>query len=216
MTSGAAQALDALRRSPDSTDKGAKFEQLCGGFLEAMYGATDIRPVVPDLGVDRLFTDDQGNTVAAQMKCYAPGHTVKMSDVNNFITEATKHKATALVLLITSDLSRHAAEKVADYGITVHGFDDLVTVDCWTPTPVGVEPPLTMRPHQQAAFDAAMAATESRAQIIMLCRTGKSLVEAEEPRNRHLRRDEVHLHEDVPANPCTAVTPGQPQSATWL
>jgi superfamily II DNA or RNA helicase len=179
MASASAQALDALRRSPDGPAKGTQFEHLSEGFLRAMYGATDIRPVVPDLGVDRLFTDDQGNTVAAQMKCYASGHTVKMSDVNNFITEASKHKATALVLLVTSDLSRHAAARAADYGITVHGFDDLVSVDCWTPDPVGVEPPLVMRPHQQAAFDAAMAATDARGQIIMPCRTGKSLVEAE-------------------------------------
>lgn len=179
VASPAARALDSLRRSEDSADKGAQFERLAEDFLRAVYGATDIRAVVPDLGVDRLFADDQGNTVAAQMKCFAPGRTVKMSEVNNFITEAHKHKGTALVLLVTSDLSHNAAKKAADYGITVHGFDDLVTVDCWTPAPVGVEPALVMRPHQQAAFDAAMRATDPRGQIIMPCRTGKSLVEAE-------------------------------------
>ena len=175
---GGSSALDVLRRRKDAS-KGTEFESFAEEFLRVRFGATDIRRQFPDLGVDRLFTDRDGRSVAVQMKAYNPERTVPYGELTKFIAAADTEDADFLVLLTTTDLiSRHAVKVVHDRSIVVIGYDDLMEVDCWEPRRVRVPLPQEPFDFQREAIGAALADVE-RGQIIMPTGSGKSLVEAE-------------------------------------
>jgi superfamily II DNA or RNA helicase len=174
-------ALDALRTHPDPAHKGREFERLAERYLHVAYLASNVHRPDQDLGVDRLFIDQAGRLCAAQMKCYAPNQSVKYHHINNFVRQARAEGAEVLVLLTTGPLSPNAAKVIEAEGIIVHGYEALAAADCWDDQAlVGQRlEPLAMRPHQQVAYQAARAMPGVRGQVIMPCRTGKSLVEAE-------------------------------------
>lgn len=175
----ATSPLDGLRRRADA-GKGAEFERLAERFLVVRFGASGIRRQIPDLGVDRLFTDRDGRSVAVQMKAYAPTRTVTYADLTKFIAAADTEDVDYLVLLTTSDrISRHAMKVINARGIVVFGFENLIEVDCWAPlAPATPPPPLEPFDFQREAIAAALTDVE-RGQIIMPTGSGKSLVEAE-------------------------------------
>lgn len=170
--------LDVLRRRTDSA-KGVEFERLAERFLAVRFAATSIRQQVPDLGVDRLFIDQDGRSVAVQMKAYGPERTVAYGELTKFIAAADTEDVDYLVLLTTTDLiSRHAMKVVHDRSIVVIGYDDLIAVDCWELRPATIPPQQEPFDFQREAIAAALADVE-RGQIIMPTGSGKSLVEAE-------------------------------------
>ena len=182
----AANRLDVLRRRSDAA-KGIEFESLAEEFLRVRFGATHIRRQIPDLGVDRIFTDRDGRSVAVQMKAYAPSRTVAYGDLTKFIAAADTETVDYLVLLTTSDMVSRNAMKVVHAGdIVVIGYDDLIAVDCWEQRPARVPPPQEPFDFQREAIAAALTDVE-RGQIIMPTGSGKSLVEAESRQGPRLR-----------------------------
>ena len=171
--------LDELRRRTDSA-KGTEFEKLAEGYLREIFGATDIRPQVPDLGVDRIFEDASGRTHTVQMKCYAPDRAVSMRDMTQFVEASKGERPASLILLHTSRISANAMKVVRSHSITVVGYDDLIEVGCWTGSapvlPVPLDP--SSRYYTQEAIDAALREVE-RGQVILPTGSGKTLIQAE-------------------------------------
>lgn len=189
--------LEALLGSVERDGRG--FELLCRWFLEndpefqteyeRVWLWTDWPGCWgPDRGIDLIAQTFTGRVDAVQAKNYGPDHTVTKRDIDTFLSESNRAGIGARMLVASTD-------KVARSAREVMGEQEKPVSTCllsrlrespvqWSaslaelaPAPLPAAAP---RDHQLLALDAIerWATTEgSRAQVIMACGTGKSLVE---------------------------------------
>ena len=141
----------------------------------------------PDRGIDLIAEAHDGALVAAQAKNYGDRHSITKRDIDTFLSESNR-------AVIASRLLIASTNRVAPSAVDVMAAQEKPVRTCllarleaspvtWPQTVSDLQPaPLakhSARPHQVGALDAIArwAQTDgSRAQVIMACGTGKSLV----------------------------------------
>jgi len=192
-----ASRLDCLLGSLDRD--GRAFELLCRWFLQndpefrAEYEQVWLWAEWPgrwgpDRGIDLVARTFGGRTDAVQAKHYGLMHTVTKRDIDTFLSESNRVGIDARLLIASTDkLARSARDVMADQEKPVSTclrsrmHESAVQ---WPATIAELAPvvPAAARPreHQLTALDAIdrwARGGGSRAQVIMACGTGKSLVE---------------------------------------
>lgn len=140
-----------------------------------------------DRGIDLIAETHEGLLVAVQAKNYAERHTVTKRDLDTFLSESNRPKISGRLLIATTDRVASSARDVMaaqEKPVGTCLFRRLLTSPVrWPAALADLEPqaPDTHepKPHQTEALDAIRrwAATGSpRAQVVMACGTGKTLV----------------------------------------
>jgi superfamily II DNA or RNA helicase len=189
--------LEALLSSLERDGRG--FELLCRWFLEndPEFRAEYERVWLwadwpgrwgPDRGIDLVAQTVSGRVDAVQAKNYGPDHTVTKRDIDTFLSESNRAGIGARLLIASTDkVARSAREVMGEQEKPVSTCLLSRLLDSPVPWPASLAelapaplPAATPRDHQLLALDAIerWAKTDgSRAQVIMACGTGKSLVE---------------------------------------
>ena len=203
MSDGFQRALDHIRSTAGTEAvKGRLFERLMKRYfiLDPVYrdrftrvwlwsewAATHPDFDGGDTGVDLVAEEREGGYCAIQCKCYAPGTKISKAHLDSFIAASARDPFTARIVVDTGDEWGPNAVKTIVHlkpACSVLRFGDLASRPFDWPDLVRGEPedlslrrqPFSLRPHQQAAFDAAMAGFEEhdRGKLIMACGTGKT------------------------------------------
>ena len=184
------------------TELGARFERFIREYLLSDFFAYKFSDVwlwndCPythghDIGIDLVARDTFGDFHAVQCKCYAPGTSVSMEDVSQFLAASGKtfvvdskpKQFVSRIFVSTSDsFSSNAEEAIQDQNppVTRIGLADLRQ----SITDAGffdfeknkaVVKKLEERPHQTAAIKDVLDGFKDadRGQLIMACGTGKT------------------------------------------
>lgn len=179
-------------------EKGDRFEELSKWFLEndpvykhlftAVYKWREWprRWSDADNGIDLIGEAFDGAIWAIQSKGYAPSSQLRKSDIDSFLSEATRPLISNL-LLITSQttvgpkvrLLLAETEKPAEW-ITAEDLRsrEVVWPEKFTELTPAIRPAKTPRPHQELAVKAITQgfSSEDRGQAIMACGTGKTFM----------------------------------------
>jgi superfamily II DNA or RNA helicase len=189
--------LELLLSSLDREGRG--FEVLCRWFLQndpefrAEYEQVWLWADWPgrwgpDRGIDLLARTFAGDIVAVQVKNYSQAHTITKRDLDTFLSESNRAGVSARLLIASTDKLAHAAREVMaeqEKPVSTCLLSRMRASSVQWPASIvalapAVPPPAMPREHQLQALDAIdiwARGTSSRAQVIMACGTGKTLVE---------------------------------------
>ncbi len=184
--------------SADSYERGKQFERVCKWFLETDPRYSNRLAKVwlwddwphrwgPDCGIDLVAEDTEGNTWAIQAKCYDEEHVVSKGDVDKFLSESVHKLIDNRLLIATTDRLGANARRVIRQQNDVIPVNELLLCDLeaapvvWPSHPGRLtagkpRKPQTPRPHQKKAIRDVVDNLNGRAQLIMACGTGKTLV----------------------------------------
>jgi superfamily II DNA or RNA helicase len=189
-------SFDALLAQLDTG--GRDFERLAGWFLvnDPEYAAIFERVWAwndwpgcwgPDKGIDLIGRTSDGRIVAIQAKNYAERYSITKHDVDTFLSESARAEIDERLLIATTD-------RVAPTAIEVMEGQEKKVSRClrtrladarlqWPVSPAellsgGREPQKNPRPHQDEAIARIREelGARDRAQVVMACGTGKTLV----------------------------------------
>ena len=172
------------------TDKhtyGKKFEQLIKDYFNIRMDSClmwrDYAKInklkLTDTGIDLVAT--QGNIKwAIQVKGWNKDSTIRMEDLGTFFMTAEAHKIKNKILVYTGGIiSQNLLDKLEETGTRVIRRSDLeaAPIEWNIEKPTIVQPPLTLKPHQDKAVEAVQKGLKNsdRGQLIMACGTGKTL-----------------------------------------
>ncbi|MBS1892434.1 MAG: DEAD/DEAH box helicase family protein [Actinobacteria bacterium] len=141
----------------------------------------------PDCGIDLVAELQTGELIAVQAKALAPDHAIRKREIDSFLSESGQERFEARLLIATTDrigkyarrVMREQEKPVEFLGRSALGKES----DAW-PASIGKleaqEPvrSLDLRRHQRVALDAAADSLKDgeRAQVVMACGSGKTLV----------------------------------------
>jgi predicted helicase len=140
-----------------------------------------------DKGIDLVAETRDGRVVAIQAKNYGAAHSITKRDVDTFLSESSRAVISSRLLVATTDRVAASAREVMRHQEKPVSTALLATLQAspvvW-PTSIGELAPMrppraTPREHQQealAAIEAWVDSGDPRAQVVMACGTGKSLV----------------------------------------
>ncbi len=182
----------------DPHERGKQFERVCKWFLETDPRYSNRLAKVwlwddwphrwgRDCGIDLVAEDTEGNTWAIQAKCYDEEHVVSKSDVDKFLSESVHPLIDNRLLIATTDRLGANARRVIRQQNDVIPVNELLLCDLeaapvvWPSHPGRLtagkpRKPQTPRPHQKKAIRDVVDNLNGRAQLIMACGTGKTLV----------------------------------------
>ena len=195
------QLLEEFDASAKTTAaKGRRFEEFCLDYFQtdpiwverfdAVWPWMDWpgRESEADAGVDLVArergTDDQ---VAIQCKFYSPTASLSWTGVSTFVGMLGRPQFTSGMIVSTAgsespkvevNLERHAKAttiwRVDDFERSAIDWDQFTLS---SPSQLRIRPPLTLRPHQEAAITDVIVGFKKadRGQLIMACGTGKTL-----------------------------------------
>ncbi len=140
-----------------------------------------------DIGIDLVAEERGGGFCAIQCKCHAPNTRIAKAHLDSFISASARPPFTARLVVDTgADWGPNAVKTVAwlEPGCQILRFADLAERCIDWPDLAREEPealsirrePFRLRPHQQAAHDAAVSGLgdHDRGKLIMACGTGKT------------------------------------------
>nr|WP_289011787.1 type ISP restriction/modification enzyme [uncultured Candidatus Microthrix sp.] len=195
------QLLEEFDASAKTTAaKGRRFEEFCLDYFQtdpiwkerfdAVWPWMDWpgRESEADAGVD-LVAREKGtdDLVAIQCKFYSPTASLSWTGVSTFVGMLGRPEFTSGMIVSTAgsespkvevNLERHAKAttiwRVDDFERSAIDWDQFTLS---SPSQLRIRPPLTLRPHQEAAIAEVVAGFEEsdRGQLIMACGTGKTL-----------------------------------------
>ena len=195
------QLLEEFDESAKTTAaKGRRFEEFCLDYFQtdpiwverfdAVWPWMDWpgRESEADAGVD-LVARERGtdDLVAIQCKFYSPTASLSWTGVSTFVGMLGRPQFTSGMIVSTAgsespkvevNLERHAKAttiwRVDDFERSAIDWDQFTLS---SPSQLRIRPPLTLRPHQEAAIADVIAGFEEsdRGQLIMACGTGKTL-----------------------------------------
>jgi predicted helicase len=183
-----------------TTAKGTRFEQFCRAYFQTdpiwvehfdeVWSWMDWpgREGASDSGID-LVAQERGtdNLVAIQCKFYAPTATLSWTNVSTFVGMLGQPEFASGMIVSTAgsesskvevNLDKHAKDttiwRVDDFERSAIDWDQFTLS---SPSQLRIRPPLTLRPHQEAAVADVTDGFKSaeRGQLIMACGTGKTL-----------------------------------------
>jgi superfamily II DNA or RNA helicase len=189
-------SFDALLAQLDTG--GRDFERLAGWFLlnDPEYAAIFEQVWAwkdwpgcwgPDKGIDLIGSTRDGRIVAIQAKNYAERHSITKHDIDTFLSESARAEIDERLLFATTD-------RVAPTAVEVMDGQEKKVSRClrtrladarlqWPTSPAellsgGREPQKVPRAHQEEAIGRIREELRARdrAQIVMACGTGKTLV----------------------------------------
>ncbi len=195
------QLLEEFDASAKTTAaKGRRFEEFCLDYFQTDPIWTERFDAVwpwmewpgreseADAGVD-LVARERGtdDLVAIQCKFYSPTASLSWTGVSTFVGMLGRPQFTSGMIVSTAgsespkvevNLERHAKAttiwRVDDFERSAIDWDQFTLS---SPSQLRIRPPLTLRPHQEAAIIDVIAGFEAaeRGQLIMACGTGKTL-----------------------------------------
>nr|WP_287374436.1 DEAD/DEAH box helicase family protein [Candidatus Microthrix sp.] len=195
------QLLEEFDESAKTTAaKGRRFEEFCLDYFQtdpiwverfdAVWPWMDWpgRESEADAGVD-LVARERGtdDLVAIQCKFYSPTASLSWTGVSTFVGMLGRPQFTSGMIVSTAgsespkvevNLERHAKAttiwRVDDFERSAIDWDQFTLS---SPSQLRIRPPLTLRPHQEAAITDVIAGFKKadRGQLIMACGTGKTL-----------------------------------------
>ena len=195
------QLLEEFDASAKTTAaKGNRFEKFCEAYFQTdplwveRFDAVWLwmdwpgRAGQPDTGIDLVARErGTGDLVAIQCKFYAPTASLSWSGVSTFVGMLGQPQFTSGMIVSTAgsespkvevNLEAHAKDttiwRVDDFERSAIDWDQFTLS---SPSQLRIRPPLTLRPHQEAAVaDVIDGFNEAdRGQLIMACGTGKTL-----------------------------------------
>jgi predicted helicase len=195
------QLLEEFDASAKTTAaKGNRFEKFCEAYFQTdplwveRFDAVWLwmdwpgRAGQPDTGIDLVARErGTGDLVAIQCKFYAPTASLSWSGVSTFVGMLGQPQFTSGMIVSTAgsespkvevNLEAHAKDttiwRVDDFERSAIDWDQFTLS---SPSQLRIRPPLTLRPHQEAAITDVIAGFEAadRGQLIMACGTGKTL-----------------------------------------
>ncbi len=195
------QLLEEFDASAKTTAaKGNRFEKFCEAYFQTdplwveRFDAVWLwmdwpgRAGQPDTGIDLVARErGTGDLVAIQCKFYAPTASLSWSGVSTFVGMLGQPQFTSGMIVSTAgsespkvevNLEAHAKDttiwRVDDFERSAIDWDQFTMS---SPSQLRIRPPLTLRPHQEAAVaDVIDGFNEAdRGQLIMACGTGKTL-----------------------------------------
>jgi superfamily II DNA or RNA helicase len=136
-----------------------------------------------DIGIDLVAQMTDGSLCAVQAKCFDENRDIPKSELDSFISAASRHLFQHRLLVATTDgLSANAKRMLADQHVVRVMRSDLESsISVW---PISIDqlnapaqPLASPRPHQQLAITEVISGlnNNSRGQLIMACGTGKTL-----------------------------------------
>jgi predicted helicase len=193
-----ADLLSQLDRRPGA--RGREFERICAWYLQNAPEYRDRIRIVwlwsdwpntwgADAGIDLVAEEYDGSLWAIQAKMYDEANTVTKATMDSFIAESSRPNESGgpmfsyrLLMATTDRLSSNARRTMDDLGVGHLMRSDLERAAVeWPSSPDDLFPaalsPKTPFPHVQEAIDATVKGFKgkSRGQVIMACRTGKTL-----------------------------------------
>jgi predicted helicase len=195
------QLLEEFDESAKTTSaKGTRFEKFCRAYFQTdplwverfdeVWSWMDWpgRDGQADTGIDLVARErGTGDLVAIQCKFYAPTATLSWSGVSTFVGMLGQPEFTSGMIVSTAgsespkvevNLDKHAKAttmwRVDDFERSAIDWDQFTLS---SPSQLRIRPPLTLRPHQEAAITDVIAGFKKadRGQLIMACGTGKTL-----------------------------------------
>jgi superfamily II DNA or RNA helicase len=187
-----AHLLRQLDRDPGK--RGRQFEEICRWYLTNCRA--DLRRVWlwadwpdrsgPDCGIDLVAERQTGELIAVQAKAVAADHAIRKREIDSFLSESNQERFEGRLLIATTDrigkyarrVIREQEKPVEFLGRSALGKES----NAWPAAPGKLEPPkvpsLGLRRHQRVALDAAASSFDAgeRAQVVMACGSGKTLV----------------------------------------
>ncbi len=180
--------------SPDAHLRGKQFERLAEWWLtQDPIRSLDIKQVWlwdewperpgPDIGIDIVAELFDGTLCAIQAKCFDENRDIPKSELDSFVSAASRHIFQHRWLIATTDrLSANARRMLDDQHVVRILRSDLeaslnswpTSIDELNPIP---QPKSTPRPHQDLAIKNVVKGLKERdrGQLIMACGTGKTL-----------------------------------------
>ncbi|MGC1851340.1 MAG: DEAD/DEAH box helicase family protein [Solirubrobacterales bacterium] len=179
---------------PHPGRRGRQFEEICRWYLSDCRA--DFRQVWlwaewpertgPDCGIDLVAERQTGGLIAVQAKAVAPDHAIRKREIDSFLSESGQERFEARLLIATTDrigkyarrVIREQEKPVEFLGRSALGKES----NAWPASPAKLKPPkvpsLGLRCHQRVALDAAADSfgDGERAQVVMACGSGKTLV----------------------------------------
>lgn len=184
------------RLGDDSAQRGRQFELICKWFLtnDPLYQHQVSRVWLwdewpgrwgADAGIDLVVEDREGRLWAAQAKAYDPAYSVTKSDVNTFLSESSRPEFSHRLLIATTNrvgitARRTLAAQEKQAGLLLLADLEASQVD-WPSSPAALRPKASKRKrpraHQTKAIRKVVKgfAASDRGQLVMACRTGKTL-----------------------------------------
>ena len=195
------QLLEEFDASAKTTAaKGTRFEKFCRAYFQTdplwaerfdevwLWMDWPDRDGQADTGIDLVARErGTGALVAIQCKFYAPTATLSWSGVSTFVGMLGQPEFTSGMIVSTAgsespkvevNLDKHAKAttmwRVDDFERSAIDWDQFTLS---SPSQLRIRPPLTLRPHQEAAVTDVTEGFQSsdRGQLIMACGTGKTL-----------------------------------------
>lgn len=178
----------------DPRRRGRQFEQICSWYLLARHRQVNRvwlwdewpdRPG-PDCGIDLVVETTSGELWAVQCKAVASDYWIRKEEIDSFLAESAQKRFSRRILIATTDHIGTNARRVlrsqerpVEQMLRSRLAQEPVT---WPDSPDDLQPPapqsLDLRRHQRDAVDAVdeLLRRGGRAQVVMACGTGKTLV----------------------------------------